>query len=294
MFPEHIYTDMQAIEMTGVMLGSLAQWEPDAHFQAWQVGTAEGRFDVVIPSSDLSHSLLSQGTRPQRFQLIQWDSADGSLATPVVTEATPLADGYCTDYLPPDVCPVAEMVADARELIGSIATDPLRRFVHAVLEERHTCNRFWTMPASARHHHAHPGGLAQHSVEVAQDMATQGQLTGIERDLGIAGGLLHDIGKVWAYTRDMFQSEEGQAMGHELAGLLRLAPHLRELSLHWPDGGYAMGVLLSGCVRMRSDQSMPSALVARIRACDQRSCERSGSAPNRPGRSWIPKGWQPF
>ena len=27
MFPEHNFTNMQAIEMTGVLLGSLAQWE---------------------------------------------------------------------------------------------------------------------------------------------------------------------------------------------------------------------------------------------------------------------------
>jgi hypothetical protein len=294
MFPEHNFTDMQLVEMDGVLLGSMGQWEPDAHFQVWQVGTAEGRIDLAIPSSDLSHSLLFQGMRPQRFQLIQWHRDDGMIDPPILTEATPLPDGYGTQFLPPDVCPVGGVVADATELIRSIHTDPLRRFVYAVLDERFTCNRFWTMPASMRHHHAHPGGLAQHSVEVAQDVATQGQLTDIERDLGIAAGLLHDIGKVWAYTADMFPSQEGQAMGHELTGLMRLAAHLRELSQHWSDGGYAMQVLLSGCARMRSDGSMPSALVSRIRSCDQRSCERSAGSPNRPGRSWIPKAWQPF
>jgi len=78
-------------------------------------------------------------------------------------------------------------------------------------------------------------------------------------------------------------------MGHELTGLIRLEPHLRELEARWSDGAFAMRVLLSGCGRARTDGSMPSALVARIRACDQRSCERSAGSPHRPGRSWIPK-----
>jgi hypothetical protein len=52
-------------------------------------------------------------------------------------------------------------------------------------------------------------------------------------------------------------------------------------------------VLLSGCGRVRSDGSLPSALVTRIRAADQRSCERNTGHPARKSRSWIPKAWAP-
>ncbi|MEO7359277.1 MAG: TraI domain-containing protein [Gemmatimonadaceae bacterium] len=294
MFPEYFDSGMQSIDVHGILLGSLAQWIPDERFAIWQIGTAEGRLDIVVPSSDMSHNLIVKDLQPQRFDLIRWDREDGRIDAPILHDARPLHEGFGTHYLPPDYCPIGGVVADAIELIHSIATDPLRRFVHAVFEDRFVCNHFWTMPASMRHHHAYPGGLAQHSVEVAQDVATQGRLTDLERDLGIAGGLLHDIGKVWAYTADTFMSNEGLAMGHELTGLTRLAPQLRELRDYWADGAYAMSVLLSGCARMRPDGSMPSALVARIRACDQRSCERSGGPSTRPGRSWMPKVYQPI
>src|SRR3546814_7913564 len=84
------------------------------------------------------------------------------------------------------------------------------------------------MPASAKHHHARPGGLAVHSLEVAEDLAGHIGLSDTERDLGVAGALLHDIGKVWSYTPDMFPNSANLAMGHELIGL-RSEEHTSEL-----------------------------------------------------------------
>ncbi len=161
-----------------------------------------------------------------------------------------------------------------------------------IFREREVVARFWTMPASARHHHALPGGLAVHSLEVARDLAGQAAVGGHERDLCIAAGLLHDIGKVWSYTPDMFLNTAARAMGHELVGLSRLERELKILEGEWPDGAYAMRVLLSGCGRMRQDGSMPSALVARLKAADQRSCEleRNGRDPK---QAWKPNQWLP-
>ena len=44
-------------------------------------------------------------------------------------------------------------------------------------------------------------------------MAGQAALESHERDLCIAAGLLHDIGKVWSYTPDMFLNAAARAMG---------------------------------------------------------------------------------
>ncbi len=178
------------------------------------------------------------------------------------------------------------------ELIETIDTPPLHRMLWRIFREREVVARFWTMPASARHHHALPGGLAVHSLEVARDLAGQAAVGGHERDLCIAAGLLHDIGKVWSYTPDMFLNTAARAMGHELVGLSRLERELKILEGEWPDGAYAMRVLLSGCGRMRQDGSMPSALVARLKAADQRSCEleRNGRDPK---QAWKPNRWLP-
>jgi putative nucleotidyltransferase with HDIG domain len=248
---------------------------------------------AAFASIDLTHHLLSLPLAPHRFTMVDWvgRTHDPFCIPAVVVDAERLPRAHALDYVPLDACPITGVLPEARAFVGEIAADPLRLFVHRVFEDREIFSRFWTLPASARHHHAYPGGLAEHSVEVAEDISSQGQLTGTERDLALAGALLHDIGKVWGYTSDMFPSAAGLAMGHELLGLARLEAHLNGLETLWADGAYAMRVLLSGCSRMRPDGSLPSALVTRIRAADQRSCERNTGHPARRNRSWIPKPW---
>jgi len=284
---------LQEMKVDGVLLGTLDLWDADDVCRRWTIATGEGCMDITFTTPDLSHAIVSEPLRPFRFSILRWSDPDGTCESLVSGGGTWLPQAHALDFLPPDTCPVPGVLSRAKELIAGITAFPLRNFVRAILADRYVHNHFWTMPASMRHHHARPGGLALHSVEVAEDMASQGALTTTEHDLGVAAGLLHDIGKVWSYTRDMFPSAEGLAMGHELTGLCRIEPHLRELERHWSDGAYAMRVLLSGCGRVRAEGSMPMALLARVRACDQRSCERSAGSPNRPGRSWTPGPYDP-
>lgn len=193
-------------------------------------------------------------------------------------------------HLPHDLCPVDGVLASVQKLVDEVQAEPLKTFLLDVFARRDMHQVFWTMPASIRHHHASPGGLALHSMEVATDIAQHIGLSDIERDLGIAAGLLHDVGKVWAYTPDMQLTTAARAMGHELLGLSRLELYLRNLERHWCDGAYAMRVLLSGQCRMRADGSMPHSLVQRLRACDQRSAETANFAdPRRRRRTWTPR-----
>lgn len=193
-------------------------------------------------------------------------------------------------HMPEDLCPVEGVLPAVQALIHEVQAAPLKTFLLDVFARRDMHQVFWTMPASIRHHHAYPGGLAAHSMEVATDIAQHVGLTDIERDLGIAAGLLHDVGKVWAYSRDMQLTTAARAMGHELLGLSRLEPYLRDLERHWCDGAYAMRLLLSGQCRMRPDGSLPHSLVQRLRACDQRSAEAANRIDGqRQRRVWTPR-----
>lgn len=58
-------------------------------------------------------------------------------------------------------------------------------------------DKFLINPAGMRLHHAYIGGLLQHSVDVAgiaQSLADR--IGGVDKDLIVAGALLHDIGKI--------------------------------------------------------------------------------------------------
>jgi 3'-5' exoribonuclease len=72
-------------------------------------------------------------------------------------------------------------------------------------------------PAGVKHHHAYPGGLAEHIVnlmEVVHRIAPC--YPQIDRDLLLMGAFLHDLGKVdeLTYDRELAYSDEGQLIGH--------------------------------------------------------------------------------
>lgn len=72
-------------------------------------------------------------------------------------------------------------------------------------------------PAGMRLHHAYLGGLLQHSVDVTRlALAMADAIGGLDRDLVIAGALLHDIGKLREISAEMGfpYTTEGRLLGH--------------------------------------------------------------------------------
>lgn len=278
----------------GILLGTLDQDMPHQPDKIWKLCNGAERIDCLVPSEDLSRELLSMPISTHWLQTVDWPAAADTSTRPLPILTSAWTDDSLDDalyQLPMDICPVDGVYMGILELIETFNVPALYHMMVSIFCERDVVDRFWTMPASARHHHAFAGGLAAHTLEVARDLAGQSCLEDHERELCVAAGLLHDIGKVWSYTPDMFLNTAARAMGHELVGLARLERELRELESEWSDGAYALRVLISGCGRMRQDGSMPSALVARLRAADQRSCEQERSR-QRPKQVWTPDQWK--
>jgi len=85
--------------------------------------------------------------------------------------------------------------------------------------------RFFRIPASERKHHAVLGGLAQHTIEVAElaaNMALTWNSLGrpVSWSLCVAGALCHDVGKMVEYASDGYPATvgEGGLTGHIYAG----------------------------------------------------------------------------
>ena len=100
--------------------------------------------------------------------------------------------------------PVARLEADLRELVATVQDEHLRALLDAVLGPR---RRAWPAyrdaPAAKRYHQAYRHGLLEHSLGVAQAVsAISATFPGIDRDVAVTGALLHDIGKLDAYTAD--------------------------------------------------------------------------------------------
>jgi 3'-5' exoribonuclease len=111
-------------------------------------------------------------------------------------ESSDLAEG-------PSV-PVERLEAQLRELLGTIQNPQLAALLDRFFApDSPVWLRFREAPAAKYYHQAYPHGLLDHTVSVAQAVsASAAAFPGIDRDIAIAGALLHDIGKTMAYNDD--------------------------------------------------------------------------------------------
>jgi 3'-5' exoribonuclease len=97
-----------------------------------------------------------------------------------------------------------QMEADLRELVATVREPHL----HALLERILGADSpLWPLyrdaPAAKRFHQAYRHGLLEHCLSVAQGVsAISATFPGIDRDVAVTGALLHDIGKLEAYSPD--------------------------------------------------------------------------------------------
>jgi 3'-5' exoribonuclease len=126
------------------------------------------------------------------------------------------------EYLPVAKGDIDAMFADLMAFVEQIETPCLRQLLHLFFHDGEVAKLFKKAPAAKGFHHVYIGGLLEHTLSVIRllDQVTK-HYQGINRDLVISGGILHDIGKIYEYTYDrMFDySDEGRLIGHIVIGL---------------------------------------------------------------------------
>ena len=129
------------------------------------------------------------------------------------------------DEFLPRVEYATERLWDALDkLRGAITTPRLSEAVNLFFADDAFRSRFERTPGAVRGHHAKLGGLLLHVCEVAsigQQMAKTMRKANV--DLVVAGALLHDVGKVEAYTVDangLGYDPRNHLIGHVVLGCL--------------------------------------------------------------------------
>ncbi|HUF50508.1 MAG TPA: HD domain-containing protein [Longimicrobiales bacterium] len=127
-------------------------------------------------------------------------------------------------FLPRSARAAEHMAAELNALIASVRDAGLRRLLDKLLAgSTETGHAFRLAPAAKQNHHAYLGGLIEHTLSMAAvcDLLAAHYGNTIDRDLLIAGALLHDIGKVREIgARAGFPyTDEGKLLGHILLGL---------------------------------------------------------------------------
>lgn len=103
-----------------------------------------------------------------------------------------------------------------QKLIKGVMTPGIRLLLENIFSGS-LYDEFLINPAGMRLHHAYIGGLLQHSVDVAGiAQALAERIGGVDKDLIVAGALLHDIGKLREISSDIGfpYTMEGRLLGH--------------------------------------------------------------------------------
>ncbi len=129
-----------------------------------------------------------------------------------------------------------DMMAQIRDTVNSFRSENLRKLTEGMLE--HAGKDLNWFPAAQRMHHAERSGLLHHTTDMLNLAEAMLQIyPWLNRDLLLAGVIIHDLGKmdelksdrtgnVSDYTRD------GQLLGHLVRGITNLNRVADRLGIH--------------------------------------------------------------
>jgi len=121
--------------------------------------------------------------------------------------------------------------------IGSIKDKEIKAILREFfVNDKEFLKKFLKAPAGMKVHHAYLGGLLEHSVSVAElcDYAWRMYRDLVNRDLLIAGALLHDVGKVYEYevtSKGIEVTTEGELRGHITIGVALLWEKAKKIDI---------------------------------------------------------------
>jgi 3'-5' exoribonuclease len=147
-------------------------------------------------------------------------------AAPETFEMSDLLDGPAHD--------AEQMEGEVRDLIATIQEPHLRVLLQRVFgQDSELWAGYRVAPAAKYYHQAYRHGLLEHSLGVAQAVsAISATFPGIDRDVAITGALLHDIGKLEAYTDDpqnIDLTDAGRLLGEIPLGYYRIRRAIEDI-----------------------------------------------------------------
>jgi len=129
------------------------------------------------------------------------------------------------DFLPKAKRDMGEMRTELQQVHEDIGNLHLSRLLGHVFSDQEFDAAFSMAPAAKMYHHACIGGLLEHSLAVVRLCSfVADEHPEIDRDLLLTGAILHDVGKVTAYTaRPVLDlTDEGRLIDHVVEGALRV------------------------------------------------------------------------
>jgi 3'-5' exoribonuclease len=136
------------------------------------------------------------------------------------------------DFVKPQRKDINELYAQLRSKIDTVSNPQIKELLVSIFNDPQMEEKFKTHPGAIEIHHNWIGGLLQHTLEVLD----YGELSlrhhpNLDRDLLMAGALLHDIGKLeeLEVTSRIKGTDRGQLAGHLILGVVYVTKKIEEI-----------------------------------------------------------------
>ena len=130
-------------------------------------------------------------------------------------------DYELADFLPHTKQDIEKLYARLDEAVRAVENPWIKTLLLSVVEDASIAPKLKRAPAAMTMHHAHIGGLLEHVVSLIDLMRlVASHYPELNRDLLLAGVVLHDIGKIeeLSCARGFGYTTEGQLLGHIALG----------------------------------------------------------------------------
>jgi 3'-5' exoribonuclease len=136
------------------------------------------------------------------------------------------------DFLPATERDVNQMLDQLIQITKTVENQYLSRLLAAFFSDKTFVDLFKTAPAAKKMHHAYLGGLLEHTLSIVRLIqAISAHYKGVDKDLLLTGGILHDIGKVYelSYETHIDYSDSGRLLNHIVIGVEMLEERIASL-----------------------------------------------------------------
>ncbi|MBW1820303.1 MAG: HD domain-containing protein [Deltaproteobacteria bacterium] len=178
---------------------------------------------------------ISADTASGNFVQVQGTVSEykGTLQLVVKNMTTIPADSINpSDFLPATRRDIDKMFLRLLKITATMEAGHLKKLFETFFNDMDFVRKFKNAPAAKKMHHAYIGGLLEHTLSMAL-LADRiaGHYSGVDRDLLIAGTILHDIGKIreFNYKYSIDYSDEGRLLSHIVIGIMMLDEKLEEV-----------------------------------------------------------------
>jgi 3'-5' exoribonuclease len=124
------------------------------------------------------------------------------------------------------------LVVRLAELLGGLRNVHLKQLGGAFLADREFISKFSIAAAAVNNHHAFPGGLLRHTVDLMElSVLIAPRYEYLDGELLMFGAFLHDLGKIEELTsgEEITYTDRGQLIGHIVIGIQMLGDKIASL-----------------------------------------------------------------